>query len=206
MRSLFMILAFAMLALVLSPATLHAQHEYAPIEEKEVNYKNWSLINLKDDKPVDLRTLVQGKKLVMVVYFAPWCGNWRNEAPIATSLYEKYRAQGFEVIGVSEYASRDDVRAYFGTNGPPFTVVTESESRDDREKTPHFGYRQKTGDTRRWGSPWNIFLDPAKLAKDGDQLTVKAWVVNGELIEADADKFVGEHLKQSTAAIQPCKN
>ena len=48
-----------------------------------MNYKNWSLTSLKSDKPESLRTLMTGKKLVMIVYFAPWCGNWRNEAPIA---------------------------------------------------------------------------------------------------------------------------
>jgi thiol-disulfide isomerase/thioredoxin len=203
MRNLFIALVFALVA---APASIRAQHEYAPLQEKTVNYKNWTLVNLKDEKPVELRSLVQGKKLVMVVYFASWCPNWRNEAPIAASLYEKYKARGFEVIGVSEYASRDDVKAYFGATGPPYTVVLESESREDRDKTPHFGYRQTTGDTRRWGSPWNIFLDPATLAKQGDVLTEKAWVVNGELIEADVDKFINEHLPATTASITPCKN
>ena len=143
----------------------------------------------------------------MIVYFAPWCGNWKYEAPVAAKLYEKYKAQGFEVVGVSEYASRADVLAYFGPTGPPYTVVTESEAREDREKTPHYGYRQLTGDTRRWGSPWNIFLEPEKLTKEGDVLTEKAWVVNGELIEADVDKFIAERLVPKTAAaIEPCKN
>jgi thiol-disulfide isomerase/thioredoxin len=205
------LLTTALFLIALSPIAAFAQsHEYSPLEEKDVNYKNWTLKNLKDDKPVDLRSLVQGKKLVMVVYFAPWCGNWRFEAPIAAKLYEKYKAQGFEVIGVSEYGTRDDVKAFFGPDGAPYTVVTESESRADRETTPHYGYRQLTGDKRRWGSPWNIFLEPAKLAKEGDVLTEKAWVVNGELIEADVDKFIGERLNPtaatSTAAIEPCKN
>ena len=71
--------------------------------EKTVNYKNWTLNDLVTNKPVSLRSLMQGKKLVMVLYFAPWCPNWRNEAPVAASLYEKYKAQGFEIIGVSEY-------------------------------------------------------------------------------------------------------
>ena len=203
MSKFLMGLAFA---LVFAPATLQAQHEYAPLEEKTVNYKNWTLPNLKDDKPVDLRFLVQGKKLVMVVYFAPWCRNWQFEAPIAAKLYEKYKGQGFEVIGVSEYASRDEVRKFFGDEGPPYTVVTGSETREARDKTPHYGYRQLTGDTRRWGSPWNIFLQPATLAREGDVLTEKAWVVNGELIEADVDKFISDRLNTSTAAIEPCKN
>ncbi|MCM3869507.1 MAG: TlpA family protein disulfide reductase [Pyrinomonadaceae bacterium] len=201
------LLIFVIIVLALVPTAAQAQHEYSPLVEKTVSYKNWALKDLKDDKPVDLRALVQGKKLVMVVYFAPWCGNWRNEAPVAAKLYEKYKAQGFEVIAVSEYATRDEVRAFFGPTGPPYTVVTESEARDDRDKTAHYGYRQLTGDTRKWGSPWNIFLEPEKLTKEGDLLTEKAWVVNGELIEADVDKFISEHLATKTAAvIEPCKN
>jgi thiol-disulfide isomerase/thioredoxin len=193
--------------LTFSPIVAFAQHEYSPLEEKAVNYKNWTLKDLKEAKPLDLRSLAQGKKLVMIVYFAPWCANWRYDAPVAAKLYEKYKAQGFEVIGVSEYGSRDDVRAFFGSAGPPYTVVTESELREDREKTPHYGYRQLTGDKRRWGSPWHIFLEPSKLSKEGDVLTEKAWVVNGELIEEEVDKFIGERLNVTTAAsIEPCKN
>jgi thiol-disulfide isomerase/thioredoxin len=206
---MFKFVTFVLFVIVIAPAAAQAQagHEYSPLQEKTVNYKNWILKDLKTDEPVDLRSLVQGKKLVMVVYFAPWCGNWKYEAPVAAKLYEKYKAHGFEVIGVSEYASRDEVRAYFGPTGPPYTVVTESEARTDREKTAHYGYRQLTGDTRRWGSPWNIFLEPEKLTKEGDLLTEKAWVVNGELIEADVDKFIAERLIPKTAAsIEPCKN
>jgi len=201
----FLAVAFFLFALV--PSAVRAQHEYSPLAEKTVNYKNWTLKDIKDDKPVDLRSLVAGKKLVMVVYFAPWCGNWRFEAPVVAKLYEKYKDQGFQVIAVSEYASRDDVRTFFGPAGPPYPVVTESEAREDREKTTHYSYRQSTGDARRWGSPWNIFLEPASLTKEGDLLAEKAWVVNGELIEADVDKFIGEHLTPKTAAaIEPCKN
>ena len=206
MKKLF---ALIILALALTPAAVFAQggHEYSPLVEKTVNYKNWTLNDLKDNKPVELRSLVAGKKLVMVVYFAPWCGNWRHEAPVAARLYEKYKDQGFAVIGVSEYGSRDEVTTFFGSAGPPYPVVTESETREDREKTPHYGYRQLTGDTRRWGSPWNIFLEPASLAKTGDVLTEKAWVVNGELIEADVDKFISEKLavKSAKTVIEPCK-
>lgn len=192
--------------LVLAPTALRAQgnHEYAPMQEKTVNYKNWTLNDLQTNKSVSLRSLMQGKRLVMVLYFAPWCPNWRYEAPVAAGLYEKYKAQGFEIIGVGEYASRDDVRAFFGPSGPPYPVVIESDSRDDRDKTPHYGYRQLTGDTRKWGSPWNIFLEPGKCSSNGDVLTEKAWVVNGELIEADVDKFIHDRLA-ANAVITPCK-
>jgi len=198
----------AVLAFVMLPAVARAQsHEYSPLTEQTVNYKNWTLPNLTSDQQEDLRKLVAGKKLVMVVYFAPWCGNWRNEAPIAQKLYEKYKAQGFQVVGVSEYATRDDVKNFFGKDGPPYPIVTESESRDDKQKTAHYQYRQLTGDKRNWGSPWNIFLEPAKLADKGDVLTEKAWVVNGELIEDEVDKFIASKVGSATATvIEPCKN
>jgi len=203
----FLFLATILIALVPLNALAQAGHEYSPLAEKSVNYKNWSLVNLQTDKPEDLRALVAGKKLVMVVYFAPWCGNWRNEAPIAAKLYEKYKDRGFQVIGVSEYAARADVKAFFGEAGPPYPIVSESETRDDRDKTAHFGYRQLTGDTRKWGSPWNIFLEPSKLTASGDVLTEKAWVVNGELIEDEVDKFIGDKLaSMSAAVITPCKD
>jgi len=203
----FLFLATILIALVPLNALAQAGHEYSPLAEKSVNYKNWSLVNLQTDKPEDLRALVAGKKLVMVVYFAPWCGNWRNEAPIAAKLYEKYKDRGFQVIGVSEYAARADVKAFFGEAGPPYPIVSESETRDDRDKTAHFGYRQLTGDTRKWGSPWNIFLEPSKLNASGDVLTEKAWVVNGELIEDEVDKFIGDKLSSMSAGvITPCKD
>jgi len=195
------------LALVPLNAGAQAGHEYSPLVEKTVNYKNWSLVNVKTDTAEDLRNMLKGKKLVMVVYFAPWCGNWRNEAPIAAKLYEKYKDQGFQVIGVSEYAARADVKAFFGEAGSPYPIVSESETRDDRDKTPHFGYRQLTGDTRKWGSPWNIFLEPSKVNASGDVLTEKAWVVNGELIEDEVDKFIADKLaSMNGGVITPCKS
>src|SRR5260370_25715256 len=114
-------IALALLILGFASLVARAQggHQYSPLQEKTVNYKNWAFKGLKDDKPADLRTLSQGKKLVMVLYFAPWCPNWRNEAPVAASLYEKYKSQRFEIIGVSEYGQRADAKAFFGPAGRP---------------------------------------------------------------------------------------
>lgn len=203
----FLTLALLSVAVLLTTAArTQAQHEYSPLAEKTVNYKNWAFQNLNVEKQDELRTLIAGKKLVMVVYFAPWCGNWRNEAPIAAKLYEKYKDQGFLVIGVSEYGPKTDTSSFFG-GAAPYPVVVESESRDDKMKTTHYGYRQLTGDTRNYGSPWNIFLEPGKLNTQGDVLTEKAWVVNGELIEEEVDKFIASKLTPTTASvIEPCKN
>ncbi|MET0646516.1 MAG: TlpA disulfide reductase family protein [Pyrinomonadaceae bacterium] len=184
-------------------------HEWAPLLEQKLDYKDWTLKSLKDGTPVNLRELSKGKKLVLVVYFAPWCGNWKNEAPTVWRLYEKYKAQGFEVVAVSEYASADDSRKYFESQGgAPFPVVVESEAGDAKEKTTHYAYRKSVGDPRNWGSPFNVFLEPAKLNASGELLTEKAWVVGGELIEKDVERFVRERLgiKEQGAAAEQCKD
>ncbi len=190
---LFVALIFAFAATQTGARAL-GNHEYAPIQEQQVNYQDWTFNNVATGKPVNLREFAKGKKLVLIVYFAPWCPNWRNEAPVAAELYEKYKANGLEVVGVSEYATLDATRNYFGAAGSPYTVVAESEGREWRDKTSHYSYRKTTGDTRNWGSPWNIFLEPAKFNQKGDVLMEKAWVVNGELIADEAERFVRARL------------
>ncbi|MBA3240960.1 MAG: TlpA family protein disulfide reductase [Acidobacteria bacterium] len=190
-----------------TPAPSTAGHEYAPLIEQKINYKDWTFKSLKDGSPVNLREWVKGKKLVMVVYFAPWCGNWKMEAPVVARLLDKYRKHGFDVVAVNEYASADDARKYFDSQGgAPYTVVVESEGREARDKTTHYGYRQIANDTRRWGSPFNVFLEPSRLNAKGDVLAEKTWVVGGELIEKDAEQFIREKLGLTEkSAVEPCE-
>lgn len=177
-----------------SVLTVSAQHEYAPVQEKEVKYKDWNYKSARDDSSVNLRSFTNGKKLVMVVYFAAWCPNWRLEAPVAQKLYDKYKSQGFDVIGVAEYASVADTKKSLDDLKITFPVVYESEAREAKQKTLHYEYRKTTGDTRGWGSPWNIFLMPANLKSKGDTLTEKTFVVNGEIIEAETETFIRQKL------------
>ncbi len=186
------LLLFAVL--LLSFVAVNAQNEYAPVVEKEIAYKDFKFKRYGDGKEMSLRELMKGKKLVMVTYFAPWCHTWQHQKPLSEKLYEKYKNQGLEIVGVSNYASLDELKANIGEKGEAFPVVIESEKGDDRDKTTHYAYRQLTGDTRKWGSPWSIFLEPSKINKKGDVLTEKAYVINGELIEEDTEKFIREKL------------
>ncbi len=95
--------AVLLLVFLFAPAIVRAQggHEYAPVEEKTINYKDWTFKDLKTGEPLNLRKWAADKKLVMVVYFAPWCKNWRYEAPVLSKLYEKYKPHGLEVVAVS---------------------------------------------------------------------------------------------------------
>lgn len=209
---LLLIFAFIFSAFI----SVNAQNEYAPIVEKEISYKNFEFKRFGDEKKADLRDLVKGKKLVMVVYFAPWCHTWHHQKPFTETLYTKYKDKGLEIIGVSNYATLDELKNDFGNKSVSFPVVIESENSADRMKTTHYDYRQKTGDTRKWGSPYTVFLEPEKLNKKGDVLTEKTFVVNGELIEADTEKFIREKLglkdepkketaEKKSAKIESCK-
>ncbi len=186
----FLALTFLLIGTIFASA----QTEQAPVLEKEIKYQDWTYKSVRDDKTVNLREFTAKKKLVMVVYFAPWCPNWRHEAPFAQKLYEKYRASGFDVIGVGEYDTVEAMKTNLDAFKITFPVVYESDARDAKQKTTHYEYRKSVGDTRGWGSPWNIFLEPAKLSKKGGALTEKTFVVSGELIEIEAEKFVREKL------------
>jgi thiol-disulfide isomerase/thioredoxin len=189
MRSL-LVLAILLIGFI----GVSAQTEQAPLLEKEFAYKNWKYKGIRDGKEISLRDFANNKKLVLVVYFAPWCHNWKHEAPFVQKMYEKYKSVGLDVIGIGEYGSIDEIKNSLDFFKITFPVVYESLKLDDREKTTHFTYRKQLGDTRKWGSPFNIFLEPANLKKDGDVLSQKMFVAVGELIEPEAEKFIRQKL------------
>lgn len=189
MRS-FLVLGIILFAFVFT----FGQTEQSPIVEKELDYKNWVYKDIRTDKEINLRDFATGKKLTMVVYFAPWCGNWRHDAPMLERLYQKYKGNGFDIIGVGEYGSVADMRSILDTLRITFPAVYESDNRDKRQYTLHYRYRQSTGDRRNWGSPWYIFLTPSVMEKMGDTLTKKTFVINGEMIETEGEQFIRKNL------------
>ena len=169
-------------------------NEQSPIVEKEIAYRDWSYKNVQTGEDVNLRKFTSGKKLVMVVYFAPWCPNWKHDLQFVQAMYDKYKGNGFDVIGVGEYDPVDSMKAHVGQYKLTFPVVWESDVRTAKQKTPHYEYRRFVGDTRNWGSPWYIFLEVNKLETAGPAMTKKAPIVNGELIKPDVEKFIREKL------------
>lgn len=196
---------FALIFLFSGFVSIFAQNEQSPIVEKEIAYKNWTYKNVRDGGETDLREFTKGKKLVMVVYFAPWCPNWKYDAPMLQRFYDKYKAKGLDIIAVGEYDPVDAMKTNLDALKVTFPAVYESEVRTEKDKTLHFTYRRSTGDARKWGSPWYIFLEPGKLEKKGDVLVNKTNVVNGEIIAAETEKFIRENLGLPAAATIPAK-
>lgn len=186
----FFVALILLFAFVLSA---FSQHEYADLTEKEIKYKDFTYENAVTEEQFNLRDYTKDKKLVMVFYFAPWCHSSNYQLPITQKLYEKYKDQGFAVVGVSLYDEIYKTRAKLESEKITFPVVIETTSRF-REESQHYKYRTKTGDDRKWGTPYNVFLIPAQLKTKGDTLTKKTVVVNGEIREEEAEKYIREQL------------
>jgi thiol-disulfide isomerase/thioredoxin len=180
-----------------------AQNEQSPITEKPIAYKDWTLKNVKGGGETNLRSFANGKKLVMVVYWAPWCPNWRHDLSFVQGLHDKYAAAGLAVIGVGEYDPVGKMKDHLGQFKLTFPSVYESDNQSARLTSNHYLLRTESGDKRKWGTPWYVLLDPSTLKPSGDVLTEKTSVVNGELIKADAEKYIREKLGLEGTATAP---
>ena len=122
--------------MLLSLVAANAQNEQSPIVEKEITYNDWTYKDIRSGKDVNLRDFDKGKKLTIVVYWAPWCHNWQHDAPMVEKLYEKYKDKGLGVIGVGEYDPVDAMKGILDTFKITFPAVYESQNRSEREKKP----------------------------------------------------------------------
>lgn len=54
-----------------------------------------------DGQDVNLETVVNRNRVVLVDFWASWCGPCRGENPYVKAAYERYHADGFEIVGIS---------------------------------------------------------------------------------------------------------
>jgi peroxiredoxin len=107
----------------------------------------------------NLRLKEQRGQVVLLNFWATWCGPCREEMPHLNRLYEKYRASGFVLLGINV---DDDVRNAAGTSnrlGLRFPVLLDTDKtvsrlyelntmpstvlidRDGRVRYVHLGYK-----------------------------------------------------------------
>ncbi len=64
-------------------------------------------------------------RVVLLDFWAPWCGTCRYELPQLDSLAKKYRAAGLEVIGISVESPEDAVAKAVRKLDLSFTVLID---------------------------------------------------------------------------------
>jgi thiol-disulfide isomerase/thioredoxin len=62
-------------------------------------------------------------KVVLVDFWATWCGPCLRELPNVIKIYELYHGRGFEVIGVSCDHNREDLEKFLQENAIPWPVL-----------------------------------------------------------------------------------
>jgi peroxiredoxin len=78
-------------------------------------------------------------KVVLVNITGSWCPNCHDEAPFLASLYDKYHAQGLEIVGLS-FEEEDQLkdptrlRAFIKEYGINYTVLLGGETGSAKEK------------------------------------------------------------------------
>jgi thiol-disulfide isomerase/thioredoxin len=72
---------------------------------------------------------LQGK-VVLINFWATWCGPCREELPDLVRLYEKYKGKGFEVIAISTDKDRQNVLPFVRRFKPTFPVFYDTGLQD----------------------------------------------------------------------------
>ena len=85
-------------------------------------------------------------KVVLVQFWATWCGPCRGEIPGILEDYKKYHDKGFEVVGISLDRSLEALEKYIEKEELPWTVIyngarEEGEERGEMPNTTYYGIR-----------------------------------------------------------------
>jgi thiol-disulfide isomerase/thioredoxin len=56
-------------------------------------------------------------KVVLVDFWATWCGPCRGELPNVLAAYKKYHDKGFEIIGISLDRDENALKSFIKENG-----------------------------------------------------------------------------------------
>lgn len=80
----------------------------------------------------NMRLQEQRGKVVMINFWATWCGPCRQEMPHLNRLYDKYRASGFVLMGVNVDDDTGNAAAVAAKLGVGFPVLLDTDKQVSR--------------------------------------------------------------------------
>lgn len=190
------ICAILIAAVMVFPKPIEDESEYAPIVERSFDFHDFTLKTIGGED-FNLRRFAEGRKLIIVGFVAGWCKNSNENGHIIKRLADKYRERGLGVVIVAEYSTAEDMRIHIGRIGIDYPVVVETDRRDKRKKSAHYGYRRAVGDERKWGTPFYVLIDARDIEPaNSPAFARRVYTVSGEIIESEGEAFIERMLSK----------
>lgn len=84
---------------------------------------------LPSSKGDNVRLAEQRGQVVMLNFWASWCGPCRKEMPLLDAMYQRYSSAGFVLYGVNVEEDNTDAKKLLKELGVTFPVLFDSESK-----------------------------------------------------------------------------
>jgi peroxiredoxin len=123
---------------------------------------------LKDQDGADKSLEAVRGKVVLVNFWATWCGPCRNEMPALQRAYEAHKDEGFVLWGVNVAETADLVKSYARELNLTFPLLLDGDSKVSRQY-------------RVFGLPTSVFVGRDGVIKD---------VTIGELNQSTLDGYL----------------
>jgi thiol-disulfide isomerase/thioredoxin len=119
-------------------------------------------------------------KVVLVDFWATWCGPCRAEVPNVIKMYQAYHDKGFDVVGISLDDKPEDAQKYIEQTGIPWVTLFNQDPAQRGWEHPLATYYGITG------IPRAILVDQAG--------NVVSMMARGKNLETELRKLLGEPL------------
>ncbi len=67
-------------------------------------------------------------QVVMINFWASWCGPCRQEFPALDEMYRKYKPMGFEMVGINVESEKADAERFLGARPVSFPILFDPDN------------------------------------------------------------------------------